>query len=241
MSLCVAGITALQLYFSYKNYSAATIAFKKDSNEAFLEAVDSTFSLHRQNVANDLGMWLADTTQIQITRRWDGEKKASVFTIKEVGTDDGGEVTMSITGLDSEGPMTPEIKNDFIKQMQNTVMLQLKRGGIIFFTQGLGKKIDKSYYQTPINLKLLEREYETALKKRGVSLAFIIEEAEKTGMLCTDKANLATQGERWVNACFQDTDMFLLARLKWVIAGSLLLILITLDCFWYTARTLLRQ
>lgn len=242
MSLCVAGITALQLYFSYKNYSAATIAFKKDSNEAFLEAIDSTFSIHRQNVADGLGVWLADTTQIQITRRWDAEKKVSVFTIKEVGTDDGGEVTMSITGLDSEGPMTPEIKNDFIKQMQNTVMLQLKRGGIIFFTQELGKKIDKSYYQTPINLKLLEREYETALKKRGMPLAFTIEEENgEKGMFCTDKANLATQGERWVNACFEDTDMFLLARLKWVIAGSLLLILITLACFWYTARTLLSQ
>ena len=73
-------------------------------------------------------------------------------------------------------------------------------------------------------------------------VSFTIEErSEESGIFCTDSANLATQGERWVNACFEDTDMFLLARLKWVIAGSLLLILITLACFWYTARTLLTQ
>ena len=242
MSLCVTGITALQLYFSFKNYSAATIAFKKDSNEAFLEAVDSTFSIHRQNVADDLGMWLADTTQIRIARKWDAEKEASVFTIKEVGTDDGGEVTMSITGLDSEGPMTSQIKSAFIKQMQNTIKHQLKSGGIIYFTQELGKKINKAYFETPIHLKLLERQYEQALKKRGMLLPFTIEKrSEESGIFCTDSANLATQGERWVSACFEDTDMFLLARLKWVIAGSLLLILITLACFWYTARTLLTQ
>ena len=105
MSLCVTGITALQLYFSFKNYSAATIAFKKDSNEAFLEAVDSTFSIHRQNVADDLGMWLADTTHIRISSKWDAERSTSVFAIKELAVDGGesGEIVMSVEGLDNKG------------------------------------------------------------------------------------------------------------------------------------------
>lgn len=241
MSLCVTGITALQLYFSYKNYSAATIAFEKDSNEALLEAVDSTFSIHRQNVADSLGVWLADTTQIRITRKWNAEKEASVFTIKEVGTDEGGEVTMSIAGLDSEGPMTPQIKKDFIKQMQNTVKHQLKSGGIIYFTQELGKRVNKAYFETPIQLTLFERQFEQGLINRGMLLPFTLEEGEGTGVFCTESANLATQGERSVTACFEDTDMFLLGRLKWVITGSLLLIVITLACFWYIAKTLLTQ
>lgn len=243
MSLCVAGITALQLYFSYKNYTAATAAFKKESNEAFFEAVDSTFSIHRRNVADDLGMWLADTTHIHISSKWDPEKLTTVFTIRELATGGGesGEIVMSVEGLNEKGPITPEIKTAFIKQMQNMVKQQLKSGGIIYFTQELGKKINSAYVDTPIHVKLLERQYEQALKKRGMALPFTIEENERGGIFCTDNANLATQGERWVSACFEDTDMFLLARLKWVIAGSLLLILITLACFWYTAKTLLTQ
>ena len=242
MSLCVAGITTLQLYFSYKNYTAATMAFKKDSNEAFFEAVDSTFSVHRQNVADDLGMWLADTTHIIISSKWDAERSASVFTIKELAADGGesGEIVMSVEGLNEKGPMTPRAKEAFIKQMQDMVKQQLKSGGIIYFTQELGKKVNKAYFETPIHIKVLERQYARALKKRGMMLPFTISEG-KRGAFCTGEANLATQGKRWVRACFEDTDMFLLARLKWVIAGSLLLIVITLACFWFTAKTLLTQ
>lgn len=243
MSLCLTGITALQLYFSYRNYTAATATFQRDSDEAFREAIDSAVSIHRQSVVDELGKWLDDSNQVQITSKWDEERETSVFTIKELDAKPGehGEVTLNVSELRHKGSITPQIKKSFIGHIKDMVLTQLRSGGILFITQGMGTKVEKAYYVS-IDMDIIQVQYAKALNKKGITLPFAIRNKDTSNAeYCTSEVNAGINDERWLRACFEDTDMFLLARLKWVIAGSLLLILITLACFWYTAKTLLTQ
>ncbi len=66
MSLCVAGITALQLYYSYENYRFAERVFKKDTNEALPEARDSSIAVHNGIVKDKFVRWMNDTSFVRI-------------------------------------------------------------------------------------------------------------------------------------------------------------------------------
>ena len=67
MSVCVAGVALLQLYYNYTNYTAAQSVFKRDTEKAFSEAIDSAFVVRNENIVNDFRNWLLDTTYVEIS------------------------------------------------------------------------------------------------------------------------------------------------------------------------------
>lgn len=245
MSLCVAGITALQLYYSYTNYRFAEKVFKRNTNEALLEARDSVTLIHHRNVENKFREWMNDTTFVKITSKWDDKQKTNIFTIKELHEhkENGQiEISLSIEAVTKKiDSMTPEMKKRFIDHMVETVDSGLKRGTVWFFTQGIGDRLSEAYYKTRIDSNVINEQYRLALARHGISLGFTLSENERGAAYCTKKVNFGVDDERWLKACFSQTGAYLLKQLKWVIAGSLALVLITMFCFWYTAHILLTQ
>lgn len=244
MSLCVAGITALQLYFSHSNYKASEIAFAKDTNEAMLEAIDSTKQLHRVDVARQFREWVSDTTYAKISSKWDPIKKVTVFTLWQVRYPEReGSLVLTMDQLKGNlAPITPKGRAMFLDQMEDLVRDQLKNGSVLFFTQDLGQRVNHAYFETPVSLDVFKKQYGLALKRRGIELAFTITDDRKAGdEYCTDNYNIGVRDEQWIMGCFSHTGSYLLREVKWIISGSLALIMITLVCFWYTARTLLSQ
>ena len=248
MSLCVVIITALQAYYSYTNYRAAEKVFKKDANEALQEAVDSAFSIRREMVVKEFVGWLSDTTIIKLSCKWNPDQKATQFTIEEVNPSPNAvaqnTITMSISDFSQQhDTLTTEAREFFISHMGGVVRDELKKGVVWFFTSDLGERLDKSYIQTPIKIELVEQQYKRALKRADITLPFsFIAKGRSKDEFVTQKVNISTsKAKRLMSASFKDTDAYLLGGLKWVIMTSLLLIVITLGCFWYTLRTLFNQ
>ncbi len=125
--------------------------------------------------------------------------------------------------------------------MVNTVDDGLQKGTVWFFTQGLGDSLSKAYYKTLIDDVIITKQYKLALARRGINMLFSFEKNPNPEDFATYKVNMSVDKPRWMQARFFGVDSYLFGKLKWVIAGSMLLIIITLACFWYTARTLLSQ
>jgi two-component sensor histidine kinase len=246
MSLCVVGITALQLYYSYVNYGIAKAKFENEVNESFVQAIDSAFMVRRENTVEAFGGWMRDDKCIQATSEWNEEKQRRIFKLKEVfngGSPEVREFNFNVEELKNKDLDPDEAKELVVKYMETSVRESLKSGIIVFYTQGIGKKLTDFYHSTAIDAKVIEREYKQVLARKGIDLSFKLSENGKcSDGITTKEYNIHVDGgERWVSACFKKTDAYLLGELKWILGGSILLIIITLICFWYTVRTLLSQ
>lgn len=96
----------------------------------------------------------------------------------------------------------------------------------------------------PLELRILKKEYQAALQKRGIALPFSFNTRPDGKSYQTKKVNISLKRphkQKLLLASIVNPDLFLLGQLKWVLAGSVLLILITLSCFGYTLRLLLTQ
>lgn len=244
----MAGVTLLQLYYNYTNYTAAEAVFKRDTEKAFSEAIDSAFVVRNENIVNDFRNWLLDTTYVEISYKWDEIKEMPLFTIKELQpiTPNGqNEISMNVEELSVRADsLTPEIKERFVAAMEDVIRSGLKKGIVWFFTQGIGQRLTKAHSGTPIDIKIIEEQYSLALDRKGIGLPFSLVESEGYySEFCTDLHDIGVKdpGERQIQACFDNTELYLLKQLKWIIFSSMLLIAITLFCFWYTAKILLTQ
>ena len=128
--------------------------------------------------------------------------------------------------------------------MEDVVRGGLKKGIVWFFTQGIGQRLTKAHSGTPMDISILEKQYKLALDREGIGLPFSLTEAEnQSSYFCTELHDIGVKNpkERQIQACFNNAALYLLKQLKWIIFSSMLLIAITLFCFWYTAKILLTQ
>jgi nitrogen-specific signal transduction histidine kinase len=247
MSVSVAGIAALQLFYSYTTYVSERRQFERDCNEALDEAVDSSFTRYRKIVTGTFRSWLNDPSFIEITARWNPDVKETVFTIKERQPSPVGQsqISMSIGDLKERfDSITPGSKELLVNHMVSQVDAELKKGYVWFYTQKLGDSLTKIAYDTPIEKALLKKEYKVALEKRGIMLPFVFNGKGDGKSYQTKKVNISLRRphkKEMLQASVVNVDLFLLGQLKWVLTGSILLLLITLFCFWYTLRLLLSQ
>lgn len=247
MSFSVAGIAALQFFYSYTTYVSERRQFERNCNEALDEAVDSSFAKYRRIVTGTFRAWLYDPAFIGITARWNPDVKETVFTIKETQPSLVGQsqISMSIGDLKERfDSITPKSKGLLVNHMVSQVDSELKKGYVWFYTQKLGDSLTKIAYDTPIEKGLLKKEYKVALEKRGITLPFVFNSKRDGQAFQTKKVNISLRRphkKEMLQASVVNVDLFLLGQLKWVLAGSVLLLLITLFCFWYTLRLLLTQ
>ncbi|MES2487445.1 MAG: HAMP domain-containing sensor histidine kinase [Bacteroidota bacterium] len=248
MSLCVAGITALQLYYSYKSYAVESAVFERNINEGLEEAVDSMFSDRHKTVLKKLRGWLTDTTFVTLSCKWQPENQVTVFKIKQVVPSVNGqnEISMSLDYFPERvNTLTPKARQVFLDHMDSYVADQLKKGFGWYYTQKLGDSINKAAFTDPHDMNRLRKRYKQALHKRGIDLPFSFNLKKRPeNSVSTEKVNIAIgrpQKEEWLQATLTDTNMFLLKQLQWLLAGSILLFAIMLACFWYTIKTLLSQ
>ncbi|HEX2683538.1 MAG TPA: hypothetical protein VHL77_06380, partial [Ferruginibacter sp.] len=62
MSVCVAGITGLQLFWNYQNYKNTVRNFEHDINEALVTAAEGEIRERHLQIAGQFKVWLADTS-----------------------------------------------------------------------------------------------------------------------------------------------------------------------------------
>ncbi|MEL1245697.1 HAMP domain-containing sensor histidine kinase [Flavobacterium sp. DGU11] len=248
MSLCVAGITVFQLYYSYKSYAVESAAFERNINEALNQAVDSTFKDRHNQVLKKLRGWLNDPEFITISCKWNEVQHLTVFNIKQVvpSADGQNDISMSIDYFTERADsLTPKARKIFIDHMIDYVGTELKKGFVWYYTQKLGDSINKAAFSEPQDINQIRRRYKQTLHTRGIDLPFLFDRNKlPENSITTKKVNIAVgrpQKEEWLQATFIDTNAFLMKQMRRLLAGSVGLFVILLLCFWYTAKTLLSQ
>jgi two-component system, OmpR family, phosphate regulon sensor histidine kinase PhoR len=255
MSCCVLGIIGLQLYWNYQNYKTTVQNFKRDANTALALAVDQEAALRQQQFILKVKQWLTDTSFIRIECNTNNRDSATVFTIQDVHPrflEDTARKTKFFqmgmaTFKQKLKRITPAAKILFINHFANRVFKRdIESGNIYYYTQGLGDSISKVFDHSKLNIKTLSVLYKKELQKKEISSGFTLNPkyVMTNGHFLTDKVNTALRKPyetQLVWASLENPNHYYLKEMKWLIISSLLLIGITLSCFYYTIITLFNQ
>lgn len=249
MSFCVLGITGLQLYWNYQNYQATVTRFKKDSNEALTKAVDDEINLRHQLIKSAVKKWLSDTAFVTITCDINNRDSNTVFHMRDTHPYEKGNrpVSIGITNFKEKvRKITPQAKSIFINHFtDNTLGGDLRKGIIYFYTQRLGDSLSHIYNATKANTSSLAALFKKELAKKDIYTPFRLNAEKKDRKIfITQEVNTALRRpyeKEMVWASLENPNIYYLREMKWLMISSLLLIGITIFCFYYTVKTLLSQ
>jgi two-component system phosphate regulon sensor histidine kinase PhoR len=251
MSICVLGITGLQLYWNYQNYKTTVANFKKGANDALSTAVDREIAVRKKQIVATFKQWLNDETIVKITCDTNNMDHETAFTIQDVVPYYKGKKADKLRfGVDSfkekVGQITPKAKAIFIDHIIGIVTKDVNNSITYYYTQGLGHRLEKEFANSKANLKNLAAIYQQELEKKDINCHFVMKPAYKSmeNKFLTQKINSSFRKpyfEELVWARLENPNTYYLREMKWLIISSALLIGITLLCFSYTIKTLLNQ
>lgn len=255
MTCCVLGITGLQLYWNYQNYQTTVRNYKTEVNNALDQAVNKERSLRQGEIISKVKHWLADTSFINIECNINNRDSNTVFTIQDVHPrfleDTARKVKFFQVGLykfkQKLRKITPAAKTIFIDHFaENMLKRDLEDGSIFYYTQGLGDSISKAFDESRLNNRNLAILYKKELQERTIYSEFQLNPTNVplTGYFQTTKINTSLRRPfeiQLVWARLENPNNYYLKEMKWLIITSLLLIGITLFCFYYTIKTLFNQ
>jgi len=180
MLICVIGITGLQLFWNYQNYTNTVSRFKKDTNDALNRAVDKEILLRHQKIILKFKGWLADSSIVKITCEMNAKYNSTVFYVKDTPPFINGNNKFSF-GLtyfkDKIDHITPAAKQIFINHFADRILRRdLQDGNIYYYTQKLGDSLSRQFDNTHVNLQNLRSLYIEELSAKGINSSFIIKE-----------------------------------------------------------------
>ncbi|HVW97191.1 MAG TPA: HAMP domain-containing sensor histidine kinase [Mucilaginibacter sp.] len=250
MSACVTGITGLQLYWNYQNYHTVVKTFKHDVNEALTNAVDQELDLREQKIADLFKSWLADTSQTIITCNNKNIDSATVFRVQDAHPfpEASRGAQFGISDFKQKlSHITPEAKTILINFMADSMVKRdLRRGIVYFYTQKLGRKLEKEVEDSRHDPAALNRIYAQQLKQMDINAAFVLNPSKTVGgkpfLTRTINAGIQRPHQKdMVFAEFENPGTYFMREMKWLLLSSFLLIGITICCFAYTVKTILTQ
>lgn len=249
------GITGLQLYWNYQNYKSVVDNFKKDANNALEVAVDKELELRQQKLTVKFREWLADTSIINIECNINNRDSNTVFTVRDVHPrfleDTSRKEKFYDFGIASFKQklkkITPQAKQLFIDFFAEKIFKEhIKTGTIFYYTQCLGDSITKAFDGNKLNANNLASLYKQELAQKDIYSVFQLssKNAQIKTHFTTAKINTALtrpHKKEYIFASLENPSQYYLREMKWLIIGSVLLIGITVFCFYYTIKTLLNQ
>ncbi|MEP6611135.1 MAG: HAMP domain-containing sensor histidine kinase [Mucilaginibacter sp.] len=248
MSVCVTGITGLQLYWNYQNYNSTVKNFKHDINAALNAAVDKEIDQRHQKIITVFKRWLADTSFVQISCNTNNRDSATVFTLKDTHPPyPRKEVSLGIGSFKEKlKTITPKAKLIFINYFSDVLVREhLKTGTVYFYTTRLGDSLSKFFNNTLLSPGSLNKLYKQELQARNIDAPFkLYPNTAQKNLFLTQKVNTALRRpyiKELVSAGFESPGLYFLREMKWLLVSSFLLIGITIACYGYTIKTLLSQ
>jgi two-component system, OmpR family, phosphate regulon sensor histidine kinase PhoR len=256
MSVSTMCLLLFQFYWSYQAFQSASKTFKKDINEALQAAVDKEMEHRQDEIAAKYKGWLADTNLVIIKCHIDTLSGLSVFSIvdKKPSYNDKVEFTVGYQEFQEKpARMTPRIKQYFIDRFVGTQIREnLEQGNVINYTKSLGALMQEAMLNSHLDKDRLQQFYAKELLERDIETGYHLV-CDPKQMAVPEAFPFATRNFKFgytfgskkpldeVRAYFPDPNKLLLLRMKWVLLSSLVLIAVTIFCFAYTLRTMLRQ
>ncbi|MCR8557898.1 HAMP domain-containing histidine kinase [Mucilaginibacter sp. BJC16-A38] len=259
MAFCTTFLLCLQLYWNYKAYQSSVKAFKSESNSALSDAVEHLTNMRRDEFAAKYKTWLADTSMVSITCKVNTTYHSTVFTIADKHQKVAGSKSISFS-IDTFKQQLSTINNTtkaFIINhfVKTNVYTQLKLKEVYFVTQNLGDSLNNAYKRDRLNRAQLDSLFKVELLKRDINTPhrfyvtnFSVKKFSEVNKPAKGYsfATLAynygfSSSQKAISAWFPDPDLVFFRQMKWLLLSSLILIAITVFCFTYTVKTILRQ
>ncbi|MBD3582372.1 sensor histidine kinase [Flavobacterium selenitireducens] len=247
MSVCVCGILSLQLAFAYSSFQAERNLLEKQVNEAFASAFEAVRNDRDEAILDDLRQLVSDPTFIEITSRVNPVYGTTVFTMKELQPPFKGQTQLSLsieTFPEKVEPITPKARQAFIDHIVKNARNDLKNGYVFYYTQKLGDSLSKAKYEVPIDTAMIGERFRNGLGKAGLPTRFRFAAVAPNDGFKTKPIDLSLKtnaAPKLLYAVFPDPDAVVFERIKWILAGSFVLMSVAVVCFGYTLKVMLSQ
>jgi len=247
MSVCVAGVVILQFSFAYNSFVVQKSLFERQANDAFAIAFDSVKHDRQEHILKDFRALVSDTGFVKISCRVNPVYGTTVFTMSEVKPPFKGQTQISLSIDDftqQVNAITPKATKIFIDHVVNNARNDLKNGNVFYYTQKLGDSLSKAQFETPYDTVRLRNHFQKELLRRDLPIKFALSTNKSRESFHTTPINLSLKTNAdpiFLSASFADPDSFIIGRLKWILAGSFAMFLITVSCFGYTLNVMLSQ
>lgn len=225
MALCVGGIIGLQLFWNYQNYRATVESFQHDINQILTQAVNQETAQRRQLLNNQVKSWLADTSLIRITCDTKNVDSNIVFHIMDRYPKFKESLGFTFGIADFKPKLTrlsPSVKRMVINHFADRRVRQdLQEGMIYYYTPRLGKRLERAFDHSHVQLNELNRIYRSLLATKGINAPFILTPTRHGGSGYWTQP-VATSfrkpyANEWVRARFEPPTTYLIKTMKWVI------------------------
>ncbi|MEL7118699.1 MAG: HAMP domain-containing sensor histidine kinase [Bacteroidota bacterium] len=137
--VCLVGMGLLQAYFAVNDLQVKVFQLDKEFNELFVEAVEKERKIREDAYIDYYKSLMADTNFITIDARYDEEKQAAVYSIKDTTVKEGYSVSIfdndTITAIELK-EMSYEEKIDKLTKIARS---QIEEGAIFYWTQIMGE------------------------------------------------------------------------------------------------------
>ncbi len=250
MSVCVISVIGLQLFWNYQNYRSTVKNFDHDINEALRVAVDRELDLRHGTIVKQVIAWMSDTSFIQITTNIRNRDHRTAFRVQDRHPYDPKDkgFSMSINHFDQKlTTITPSAKKYFIGHFANNIVRRdLKKGIVYYYTQRLGDSLQHAFFVSKLDRAKLDTLFKKELAARGIHTAFVIEpmNVHRKHPYFTHAVNTSMRRpyeKELIRAGFEGPGTYFIKEMKWVVVGTLVLLVVIIFCFGYTTKTLLSQ
>lgn len=255
----VGGVIVLQIIWITNYYQINRERFEKEVNVAFEDAIKTDFKLRCDTLEQLMYNFVMDTSQIDITSRWNNNSQAFVYTVaNKKDTLDKHSFSHKMLNF----PIFS--KGDTVKQLVARHYARtyreedLERHVIYYHTQNLGKYIHKWVDNYKFDTARLRPVYFRLLAERGILEPFIFYLRDEDNTLNRNRfperlqrsypvitksfpTYELTSGENFVRAMFKPPVSYLYKKMAGIVLASGLLLCVVAFALYYLLRVIGRQ
>lgn len=260
--LAIAGVMVLQFYWIRNYYKTSLFNFEREVNLAFEDAIKKDFELRNDTIEGLLVEELMDTTAFYITSKYLKGVEKNVYYI--YNAKDSSDFTNFTHGDIPDPPAlfpgdTAYKRKIAIRYARSLRDNDLERHVVFYRIQSLGNFTMERVQQYGFDTNRLRPVYEQYLKKRNINTSFYFHISEvdsslnhlvlpdsllKKGEVFTKSFSTYkwwTYNERYVRAAFKNPIGYVMWQMKWILGGSLLLILLVGCCIGLLLKALFHE
>ncbi|MFT4154509.1 sensor histidine kinase [Parafilimonas sp.] len=258
--LATAGVIVLQFLWIRNYYKVSLFNFERAINLAFEDAIKKDFQLRCDTIEQLLVKQLMDTSAFKISGKYLEYAKRQAFTItdvknkKDFTTFSHSELKDALKEQDTL--YKKQIAIRFAKSLRNE---DLENHIVYYRTQSLGNFMLDKIQEYGFDTNRLRPVFQVYLNKRDIHAPFYFHTSKTdstfnyiihsdsllhSGAIATKAFSTYkwwTYNEQYVRAVFKNPVSYVLFQMKWVLAGSLLLILLVGCCLMLLIKALLKE
>jgi len=261
-AVAIAMVLLLQFYWVKNYYIVNQATFEKEVNMAFEDALKKEFSLRCDTIQQLLAKRLMDTTEFLITSRFDTAEKKNIFTIANAHQPGQkfSSSALSFRGINKALlPGDTAFKWAIATRFAYTMRTEDLQNHVVYYrTQNLGGFMVDNVNKYDFDTTRLRPVLAHYLKDRNIEtpFRFYVRETDSTmnrshfdekllaryPIITKSYPTYKQKGkEQYVRAMFSNPFSYIIGRMGYMFAGSLLLIALVAFSLIYLLRTLFRE